>query len=210
MARPLTLESFGRRPKPPRPEPVKVVAPAPTVETPPPAPETTENWRLGHEAGYAAGAAASAAEHSAILTVANEAIAKAADERAAIAAEVARDAAKVLRALTEKLGTSLLERGFADAVLAELETWLARAAEGRGVLVVAPESRVAMRDAVADDPRFADVEIRAEDGLDRFAVRFEWSDGLAEFDAGAAVTAALEILDRRLAAVETDDKATND
>ena len=121
--------------------------------------------------------------------------------------------ATLVRALVEKIAPSLLERGFATDALASLARAVERSARGRGVLFVAPETRVIMRDALADAPELSELELDVDERLDRFAVRFEWRDGLAEVDADAIVRQALAILDEKLAAargVADGDESTTE
>lgn len=202
MAKLIKLESFTdgaarRRAPPPPPPPVEE----------PPAPETTETYALGYEAGYAAGAAAAASEHATLLAMASEAFERVAADRSEIEKRCARDAAGLARAGVAAIGPTLLSKEFVALAVAELESVIDRAAQGQAVAATAPETRLALREAFAEHPKLADVEVVGEDGLDRFAVRFAWRDGLAEVDAAAALSSVLEVIDTTLAEASAAEPA---
>lgn len=205
MARSLALETFGERPK------KEVVEEAPPIPA-----EETELWRMGHEAGFAAGrqegyaegAAAAGAEHKAVLAVAGAAIEQAATARDQFQQDRAIAMAETLRAALAAVLPDAMRRGFLDEAAAVLNDWLARASDLKGVLYVAPDIRAQAKDALQDHPRLAALTLEADDALDRFAMRFEWRDGLGEIDLDAAKTAVLAALDQSLADARAPRAAT--
>lgn len=196
MGRMLPLEAFGEKPKQEE-----------VVEAPPIPAEETELWRMGHETGFAAGrhegyaegAAAAGAEHKAVLAVAGAAIEQATTARDQFQHERAIAMAETVRAALAAVLPEAMRRGLLDEAAAVLNDWLGRASDLKGVLHVAPDIRAQAKDAFQDHPRLADLTLEADERLDRFAMRFEWRDGLGEIDLEAAKAAVLAALDQSLA-----------